>query len=168
MKKTDAAMNNKALILILITGLSLLMFACGGSSDPATPTQAAISPTATTVPATATSVPEPTATPEPSPTAIPTAAPVEAPSSGDDELLAQGKVIFEKTGGGVGCAFCHGLDGKGNGPSGVGAPANRGATKDRLEWALDGGETDAMTFIKLSSKEKDAVLVYLAFLATQP
>ncbi len=85
----------------------------------------------------------------------------------DEEVIALGKEIFEVTGGGVGCAWCHGMEGEGDGPSGIGAPPNRGATKDRLEWALDGGETDAMTFIELKSKEKTAVLAYLKFLDEQ-
>ena len=60
------------------------------------------------------------------------------------------------------------MDGKGDGPSGLEAPANRGATMDRFEWALDGGETDAMTFIELTKAEKEAVVAYLQFLDEQP
>ncbi len=143
----------------LLVGVALLvgLSACGGSSEEP-------SPTPTTVQAV------PTATATPTATAVPAGAPTPTTpaGSGDGELLARGKVIFEETGGQVGCAYCHGMDGKGDGPAGVGAPANRGATRDRLKWALAGGETDAMSYFKLTNAEMDAVLEYLAFLAGQP
>lgn len=137
-------------ILPLPGGLAVasLLAACGGptAEAPATPvsTQPAPSPTATR-----------TATPTPT-----------APS--DANLLAQGRELFEETAGGVGCAWCHGLDGRGDGPSGLGAPPNRGATGELLKWALDGGDTGAMLFIKLTNEEKDAVLAYLKYLGEQP
>ena len=31
------------------------------------------------------------------------------------------------------CSSCHGMDGKGNGPAGVGAPANRGADEAKVQ-----------------------------------
>lgn len=153
--------------ILILTGCSLVFLAsaCGGSSDDPSPTATAVQPAAApTVAPAATAVADPTATPEPASEPVPAA----AAGSADSDILAQGKLIFEETAGGVGCAFCHGMEGRGDGPADVGAPANRGATKDRLKWALGGGETDAMTFIKLTSTEIDAVVAYLQFLGEQP
>lgn len=149
-----------------------LLAACGGSTkeaapaptvETAAPTPVVAATAAPTAVATAAATAVPLATPEEA--SAPT---TEAPQGDvDEELFALGKEVFEETGGGVGCAWCHGMDGEGDGPSGIGAPANKGATADRLDWALEGGETDAMTFIELSSKEKKAVLLYLKFLGEQ-
>jgi mono/diheme cytochrome c family protein len=87
-----------------------------------------------------------------------------APST--SELLAKGKLIFEKTAGGVGCAYCHGLDGKGGGTSGFGAPPNRGKTEAEVRAALMG--VPAMSFIKLSDDEIAAVVAYLQYLNQLP
>jgi mono/diheme cytochrome c family protein len=158
-----------------VVAMVALLAACGGSSDEPAPVPAPTVEIAPTTPAVALTV-APTAVPTEEPAAEPIVEPVatpadtttsstEAPAGDvDEELFALGKEIFEETGGGVGCAWCHGMDGEGDGPSGMGAPANMGATADRLDWALEGGETDAMTFIELSSKEKKAVLLYLEFL----
>lgn len=102
----------------------------------------------------------PAATPRatPAPTAAPSPPSASAGSSTNDPL-AKGKLVFEKTAGGVGCASCHGLDGKGNLP-GVGAPDIRGASEDRVRRALGGG-VPMMSFIKLSEEEKAAVVAYL-------
>ncbi len=83
-------------------------------------------------------------------------------SSGDS--LAKGKLIYEKTAGGVGCASCHGLDGKGD--KTVGAPDNRGATEEKLRNALLGAPL--MSFIKLTDEEITAVVAYLKWLGDQP
>lgn len=133
-----------------------LVVACSSSATP----------TATTVPATATSTPPPTVTAAPTATASAEPTATTAGSSGDT-LLAEGKLIFEETAGGTGCAFCHGLDGKGNGPAGLDAPANRGASEQMVRGALGGG-VDAMSYIKLTSTEITAVVAYLQWLATQP
>jgi mono/diheme cytochrome c family protein len=89
-----------------------------------------------------------------------TSAPTSTANNGSDGLLARGKLIFEKTAGGVGCAACHGLDGKGGS-----APYNRGVSESRFREVLAGS---AMNFIKLSDEEIKAVLAYLQWLATQP
>ncbi len=170
MKTWKASKSRVAITAVLgVLALTLVAIAgCGGDSDvKAQPT--AVTPISTTaptatatlilattapteVPPTATSAPEPTA-------AIPPTVDDMMGGAGDD--LALGKLLFEKTAGNVGCAFCHGMNGEGDGPSGIGAPANAGATMDRFEWALDGGETDAMTFLKLTTAEKKAVVAYL-------
>lgn len=101
----------------------------------------------------------PPATPQAAPTAAPS--PPSAPSAGtsNSDILVKGKLIFEKTAGGVGCASCHGLDGKGGLP-GVGAPDIRGASEAKVRGALAGG-VPLMTFIKLGEEEKAAVVAYL-------
>jgi len=82
-------------------------------------------------------------------------------SDADDPLLAQGKLIFEETAGGVGCAACHGLDATGD--LDAGGPFIQGASKAQLDAALDGGVPD-MDFIKLNRQEEKAVLAYLQHL----
>ncbi|NQW18271.1 MAG: hypothetical protein HQ478_12380 [Chloroflexi bacterium] len=180
--------------MLVVAALMTLIFlaACGSSdsgSSPA-PTMAPPSATATAQPEpTPTIAPQPTMAPEPTTvptsaapkaTAAPvattppeptaTAAPdVEVPEGGFDKaLLAAGKIIFEKTAGGVGCAFCHGLKGEGDGPSGLGAPPNRGKTLALFEEARLNGESGAMEFINLTKEEKIAVFEYVAWLGTQP
>jgi mono/diheme cytochrome c family protein len=76
-------------------------------------------------------------------------------------------LVFEKTAGGVGCAFCHGLDGKGGGISGLGAPDIRGKEDARVRGALIGG-VPLMSFIKLNDAEITAVVAYVQWLDTQP
>lgn len=90
--------------------------------------------------------------------------------SGDSEeagdLLAKGKQIYDYTAGDVGCAYCHGLDGKGHGPSGENAPNIRGMTATDAKQALK--NIIYMDFIELSKDEIEAVGAYLQYLAEQP
>jgi mono/diheme cytochrome c family protein len=81
--------------------------------------------------------------------------------------MALGKTIFEKTAGGVGCAYCHGLGGKGDGVAELGAPDIRGKTEAQFRAAIAGG-VPLMSFIKLTEGEIAAVLEYLRFLSAQP
>lgn len=152
---------------ILLGGAATLavLSACGGSTARSIPAPATSQPRTTIQPT-------PTATPTPIATVV-AQAPTPPAGSSNSELLAQGKLIFEKTAGGVGCAYCHGLDGKGNGPAGVGAPPNRGKTEEQLRHLLEGGETASgnppmMSFIKLTDEEITAVVAYLQWLDTQP
>lgn len=84
----------------------------------------------------------------------------------DSELLEQGKLIYEYTAGGVGCAYCHGMDGKGHGESGENAPDIRGKTGNDVKQALT--NVISMDTIKLTDKEAEAVGVYLHYLFEQP
>ncbi len=102
----------------------------------------------------------------PTTTTTTTAAPPEGttttePESGgaDPAVLALGKEIFEVTGGGDGCAECHGLEATGtpNGPNII------GASKSSLVGALGGGVLDMADF-GLSQDEIDAVYAYLVTL----
>lgn len=126
----------------------------GGSTATATATATATqteAPSDTTVAATETAVSE-----------------TPAAGSGDDaagDLVAQGAEIFQ-TAGGVGCAFCHGPQGKGDGEAGNGAPNIQGADKARVQAAVSGG-VPLMGFISLSSDEIAAVAAYLQSLSGQ-
>jgi mono/diheme cytochrome c family protein len=144
----------RAAILLGVATLFVLT-ACGGSNEGTTP-----APTASV--ATATPVPVASPTP-PAANAQQATQPVSKPDSG---LLAEGKLVFEKTAGEVGCAYCHGLDGKGKGTSGVDAPPNRGKSEAEVRKALS--TVGMMTFIKINDEEIKAVVAYLQYLKEQP
>jgi mono/diheme cytochrome c family protein len=85
------------------------------------------------------------------------ASPAPAQDGTLDPLAAAGKVIFEVTAGGVGCAKCHGMDGRGN----VG-PNIRGRSASAVQRALRNvGEMD---IVNLSDAEIEQVVAYLQFL----
>jgi mono/diheme cytochrome c family protein len=82
------------------------------------------------------------------------------PTAGDVELVAEGKLLFEVTAGGRGCADCHGLDAQGtqDGPNII------GASKGAISGAMGGGVPD-MDDITLSQLELEAVYLYLRTLS---
>lgn len=78
----------------------------------------------------------------------------------DTELapdVAAGKVIFEETAGGVGCASCHGMDASGD----IG-PDIRGRTALDILDQLAANEQ--MQFIQLTDDEVEKVAAYLNYL----
>jgi mono/diheme cytochrome c family protein len=77
---------------------------------------------------------------------------------------AVGRTIFEKTAGGVGCAACHGMDGKGGAQ--FNAPDIRGADEMRVRAALAG--VAVMSRITLNDLEIAAVVAHLQELNKQP
>jgi len=77
----------------------------------------------------------------------------------EDPLVAEGKLLYEETAGGVGCVVCHGPEGVGD-PD-MGAPFIVGASQAQLDAALDGGVPD-MDFFDLKRPDKKALLAYLA------
>jgi mono/diheme cytochrome c family protein len=87
----------------------------------------------------------------PSVTAKPTA---PATSTAPADPVAQGKELFETRAGGVGCAGCHGAD-----ASGAFGPNIRGATAQQITTALN--KVQAMTFMKLTNDEINALAAYL-------
>jgi mono/diheme cytochrome c family protein len=74
-----------------------------------------------------------------------------------------GRMIYEKTAGGVGCAACHGMNGRGGAQ--LNAPDIRGADEARLRSALAG--VAAMNRITLSDAEIAAVVAHLQELNQQ-
>lgn len=151
---------------ILLGGAMLaVLSACGGSAG-------ALAPVPTPPQATATAEPTVAPTSTPPAGAVLPATPqtsTQPAGSSQSDPLALGKLVFEKTAGGVGCAYCHGLDGKGGGISTPGgeAPDIRGAKEAQLRAALAGG-VPLMTFIKLSEEELEAVTAYVQYLNEQP
>jgi hypothetical protein len=78
--------------------------------------------------------------------------------------LELGKDVYEITAGGVGCAYCHGLTGRGDGTAGVDAPYIAGASESTLRNSL-AGAVPLMNFIALTEEELLSTLMYLQFLA---
>ncbi|MBI1744222.1 cupredoxin domain-containing protein [Candidatus Acetothermia bacterium] len=81
--------------------------------------------------------------------------------SDPNELINKGRIIFEETAGGVGCAACHGHFGMGD--LGI-APNNRGADETRVRNALD--SVEPMAFLKLTDDEIKEVAAFLVYLGT--
>ncbi len=77
----------------------------------------------------------------------------------DEELIADGRILFERTAGQVGCAACHNAFGTGD--SGVG-PYVRGVSQENILNALEGIEE--MEFFDLSNEEVSAITEYLRWL----
>lgn len=73
----------------------------------------------------------------------------------------QGQEIYNSTAGGVGCASCHGLDGKGT----EAAPAHLGADEAKVRTALSG--VAMMSMIKLKRSEIKSLMVYLNYLTEE-
>ena len=118
-----------------------------------------------------TPVPTPLPTPAPTPTPV-ASAPSEtsatpAPSAGapDSEVIAIGKKIYDETAGDVGCAHCHGLNGKGQGTGGDNTPDIRGMGRSKVRGAIR--DILDMNDIKLTSDELLAVVEYLKVLNQQ-
>jgi mono/diheme cytochrome c family protein len=78
--------------------------------------------------------------------------------------LALGRTIFEKTAGDVGCASCHGVNGRG--AVQLNAPDIRGADEARVRAALSG--VAVMSRITLTDAEIGAVVAHLQELNKQP
>lgn len=85
-----------------------------------------------------------------------------APAPAD--RLALGRTIYEKTAGGIGCASCHGINGRGS--TQVNAPDIRGADEMRVRAALSG--VAVMNRITLTDAEIAAVVTHLQELNKQP
>jgi DNA-binding beta-propeller fold protein YncE/mono/diheme cytochrome c family protein len=98
------------------------------------------------------------------PALSPAPKPAAAPAAAGGNQLALGRTIFEKTAGGIGCAACHGMNGRG----GVqfNAPDIRGADEMRVRAALTG--VAFMSRIMLTDAEIAAVVAHLQELNQQP
>lgn len=151
----------RAVLSLLVLMLAGFLVSCGGSTLPDP------SPAPTAAPITLQPSPTIDQPTEPAPISAETPAPTVSTVSNDvdqTEIINQGKVLFETTAGGVGCAFCHGLDGKGKAE--FASPPNRGATVEQIFNAL--AERPQMSFIILSNDEVRAIAAYLEVLAEQP
>ncbi len=80
-------------------------------------------------------------------------------SEPNGDLIAQGRMIFEETAGGVGCAACHGHFGMGDLQVG---PNNRGASEERIRKGF--ATRDQMAFLRLTEEEIRAVAAFLQYL----
>lgn len=144
----------------------LVAAACGGgssASEPPSQTAAvATLPTTTSPSATLPAATLPAAT-RPAAT-TPAATPASSATTG---LLAAGKRVYE-TAGDLGCMECHQASGRGGKTTaGDTAPDIRGATLTKVKDALAGGAA-AMSFIKLTEQEIQAVVAYLDYLNGLP
>jgi mono/diheme cytochrome c family protein len=95
------------------------------------------------------------------------AAPAPRPAAaavGGANAPVSGREIFEKTAGGIGCAACHGMNGRG--AAQLNAPDIRGADEARVRAALTG--VVVMSRITLNDAEIAAVVAHLAELNKQP
>lgn len=158
MSRTRLAATTALLSLLIIAVIATA--ACSGGSTAST--------NATTTPDAATdATANPAVTPNTMATAGPDAMASPDPTEPPDPqqaLFDQGKLLFEVTAGGLGCAFCHGLDGRGKAE--FATPPNRGATEELIWDALQ--TRPQMSFITLTDQELKAVSTYLQWLATQP
>jgi len=82
-------------------------------------------------------------------------------SGPDEELITQGRIIFEENAGGVGvgCAACHGHFGMGDLQVGSN---NRGASEERIRKGF--ATRDQMSFLRLTDDEVKAVAAFLEYL----
>lgn len=145
----------KSLLLAGALTLFLLVAACGGAGSANPPS---------------TESPAPAAPATPTPEATPTPATVSTdpgPMGGNlssEDLLARGEKLFQETAGGVGCAYCHGQDARGDvGPNIV------GKSQEAIGNAL--GLVEMMSFIQqttpLNEEDIEALAAYLKHLEQQ-
>jgi DNA-binding beta-propeller fold protein YncE len=86
-----------------------------------------------------------------------------APAAAGQTLAERGRIIFEQTAGGVGCASCHGMDARGR--AALSTPDIRGAGEDRIRPAL--AAVELMRTIQLTDDEIAAVVEHLRILNEQ-
>jgi mono/diheme cytochrome c family protein len=92
------------------------------------------------------------------------AAQASAAAAAPVAAAADGRALFEKTAGGMGCAFCHGADARGGAQ--FNAPDIRGADEARIRSALVG--VTQMSRLRLTDTEISAVVRHLQMLNKQP
>ena len=164
-------MTDLARALILSVAALFVAAACGGGAA-AQSASATSAPAAATLPA-ASSASSATLPPTSAPASAPassatkTVAPSGSPSASSD-LVAEGKIVFTTIGpSGKGCQECHGANARGStATDGTTSPSIVGATEVKLRNAL-AGSAALMTNLKLTDRQIDAVLAYLAYLDNQ-
>jgi len=147
--------------------LALLVVACGGTGSTATtvggPTTAPSITTnagGATTAATTTTTAAPVTTAAGATTTTTTAGPTTTASS-DPAVIAEGEELFQRTAGGIGCAYCHTAAATGN-PD-LAAPDIRGKGYDAIVNQLVNNQN--MSFIVLDNGQIEAIAAYLATLA---
>jgi mono/diheme cytochrome c family protein len=153
-------------LVVALGVLAMVLTACSQSTVSASidDEPAVQPPTATSAP---TAIPEPTAAPtesEQEAAEIPmpdTPSDTNGGSPSEDELVALGEEIYQRTAGGIGCQACHGVDASGD----VG-PNILGKSAQTIQTQLESNE--AMQFIILSDSEIQALAAYLGWLESQP
>lgn len=153
-----------ALIGLALAGLVLVTVAC--SSGASSESRAAPADTTDNTTAAASATAAPTASPTATPAVAPPAstATAEADPMGEDPFLLGERIFLTEAGGGIGCATCHGLDGRGT--VAAGSPPIRGKFAWEVQMALD--NNPVMDFLSLNAEQVQAVATYLAWLDTQP
>jgi mono/diheme cytochrome c family protein len=145
----------------LILALFLSIAACGSPSSGGSGADSSPVPSPTPIERAS-----PTSTPTPSSSLpTPTSTRPVSPQEGSASRLARGEEIFQRTAGGVGCQYCHGVNAKGN----IG-PNIRGKPLESIKLAL--GTVEQMFFISqttpLTEEDIEAIAAYLKYLESQP
>ncbi|MFQ5922348.1 MAG: c-type cytochrome [Anaerolineales bacterium] len=154
------------LTVVALVSLAAVLTACSQSTASASIDDEPVEQPPTAIPA-PTAIPEPTAAPtesEQEPAEIPMPdipTNTDSGSPSDDELVALGEELYQRTAGGIGCQACHGVDASGD----VG-PNILGKSAQTIQTQLESNE--AMQFIILSDSEIQAVAAYLGWLESQP
>lgn len=168
-------MTDRAGVPIFMVAALFVVAACGGGASAQT-TAATTTPVVATLPA-ASSVSAAPLPPASAPVSAPASAPASsatktvAPSastSASNDLIAEGKIVFTTIGpSGKGCQECHGANARGStATDGTTSPSIVGTTEVKLRNAL-AGSAALMTNLKLTDRQIDAVLAYLAYLDNQ-
>lgn len=144
---------------------------CGGGAAAQPPAQTSAAAVATLPPAntqSAATLPPPASPPAASATAAAKTTAPATSSSASSDLVAEGKVVYTTIGpSGKGCQECHGANARGStATDGTQSPSIVGATEVKLRNAL-AGSAALMTNLKLTDRQIDAVLAYLAYLDNQ-
>lgn len=149
------------LIGLVLAGVVLAAVTCSSSASSSAPAGADSDATATPSAAGAATA-SPASTPAVTPP--PGAATVEPDPMGEDPFKLGERIFLTEAGEGIGCSFCHGLDGRGS--AAIGSPPIRGKFAWEIQMALD--NNPVMDFLSLNPEEVAAVSTYLEWLATQP
>jgi len=90
----------------------------------------------------------------------PTSSASTTTTSAAGDLVGQGEILYKRTAGGMGCAACHGADASGS----VG-PNVRGKSAHEIDDAIK--RVSAMSFIRMSDDDIQAVAAYLKYLQSK-
>lgn len=80
----------------------------------------------------------------------------------DDPLVVEGKLLYDETAGGIGCATCHGMEGTGD-PD-AGGVYIQGVLASTMYSAMNGGVEEMSEIFNLNAHEIAAIQAYLNYL----